>query len=112
MNIFLPTTLSLIIKIYFFFLHFLTFKIIFTGTFAIDGFLIRQNGIQEAPGSYNASPGFGRRQQPGASKTNEGGGSGEGKSGESITGNGANAEDELLRLCVLVRKKVKKSEKV
>jgi serine/threonine protein kinase len=74
-----------------------------SGTFAIDGFLIRQNGIQEAPGARHESPGFGRR-RPGASKTN--GSNNEGKFGgdestSTISSDGSNAEDELLRLCVL-----------
>jgi hypothetical protein len=39
-----------------------------SGTFAIEGFLIRQNGIAEAPGQQHSSPGFGRG---GGSKSSE-----------------------------------------
>jgi hypothetical protein len=63
-----------------------------SGTFAIEGFLIRPNGIAFAPGDNRQSPGFGRS---GAStKTNEG-------KEQMVEEGSASAEDELLRLCVL-----------
>jgi len=80
-----------------------------SGTFAIEGFLIRQNGIAEAPGQQHSSPGFGRGGGA-ASKTSH---DGEGKTSSSSSSSssssdgmhrddeGAKAEDELLRLCVL-----------
>jgi serine/threonine protein kinase len=83
-----------------------------SGTFAIEGFLIRPDGIAFAPGDNHQSPGFGRgpstgrRGSPlprGSSKSGE---DAEAKTNPKdnmvdMTTMTTTAEDELLRLCVL-----------